>query len=125
MKRNFQQPLDQITFHCDACYRSFKAAPRRVEDEPETEHHPFRYFAVCPRCDAECEQARFERGLIKAWASATGPRTPEGKAASAKNLEGHPTPEEALRTRFNAMKHGMAAKVATYFPAKPDGCCEQ
>ncbi|AMP13666.1 hypothetical protein CPter291_1392 [Collimonas pratensis] len=26
-----------------------------------------------------------------------------------------------MRTRFNAMKHGASAKVATYFPAKPDG----
>ncbi len=41
--------------------------------------------------------------------------------ASAKNLEGHPTPEEAMRTRFNAMKHGLNAEVALYFPAKPDG----
>lgn len=33
-----------------------------------------------------------------------------------------------MRTRFNAMKHGLAARTATYFPAKPgnypacDGC---
>jgi DTW domain-containing protein YfiP len=37
-----------------------------------------------------------------------------------KNLEGHPNSEAQLRTRFNAMKHGMAAKTATYFPARPD-----
>lgn len=55
------------------------------------------------------------------WAKSTGPRTPEGKAAVTKNLEGHPTPEESLRTRFNAMKHGLRAEVATYFPAKPGG----
>ncbi|WP_271008662.1 hypothetical protein [Paucibacter sp. B51] len=51
----------------------------------------------------------------------TGPKTPAGQAASAANLAGHPTPEEALRTRFNAMKHGLNARVATYFPAKPGG----
>ncbi len=62
----------------------------------------------------------WERGLFKAWVNSTGPKTEEGKAATAKNLEGHPTPEEALRTRFNAMKHGMSARVATYFPARPD-----
>lgn len=26
-----------------------------------------------------------------------------------------------MRTRFNGMKHGLAARTATYFPAKPDG----
>lgn len=56
---------------------------------------------------------------MKAHANATGPTTPEGKAAVTRNLEGHPTPEEAQRTRFNAMKHGMTARTATYFPAKP------
>lgn len=49
----------------------------------------------------------------------TGPKTPEGKAATAANLAGHPTAEEAKRTRFNAMKHGVFAQTATYFPAKP------
>ncbi len=37
----------------------------------------------------------------------------------AANLEGHPTPEETLRIRFNAMKHGLSAKTATYFPSRP------
>jgi len=63
----------------------------------------------------------WEKGLMKAWANATGPRTEEGKAATAANLEGHPTKEESQRTRFNAMKHGLSARTATYFPAKPDG----
>jgi len=49
----------------------------------------------------------------------TGPKTKEGKAAVSSNLAGHPTPEESLRTRFNAMKHGLRSTVATYFPAKP------
>lgn len=57
---------------------------------------------------------------MKAWQRATGPTSAEGKAATAENLVGHPTKEESLRTRFNAMKHGASAKVATYFPAKPD-----
>lgn len=49
----------------------------------------------------------------------TGPRSAAGMAAVSRNLEGHPTPEEARRTRFNAMKHGLFAQTATYFPAKP------
>lgn len=79
------------------------------------------YFAHCPNCQEEREQVYWERNAMKAWVKATGPKTEEGKAATAANLEGHPTPEEALRTRFNAMKHGLNARTATYFPAKPDG----
>ena len=115
------KPISEITFYCLPCYRTFKAAPARVEDAPDLTYHPFTYHGNCPRCDAECEQVGWERGLMKAWANATGPRTEEGKAATATNLEGHPTKEEVQRTRFNAMKHGMSARTATYFPSKPDG----
>ncbi len=92
-----------------------------MEDEPEQEHHPFLYFAPCPKCGGECEQVYWQKNAMKAHAKATGPRTEEGKAASAANLKGHPTRSESLRTRFNAMKHGLNARTATYFPAKPDG----
>ena len=120
-KKRLAEPQDAITFRCETCYaHEFSAAPSRTEPDETAPHHPWRYFGLCPRCGAECEQAKWERGLFKAWVSSTGPRTEEGKAATAKNLEGHPTPEEALRTRFNAMKHGMSARVATYFPARPD-----
>ncbi|MGE0358669.1 MAG: hypothetical protein AB7P08_17335 [Burkholderiales bacterium] len=112
--------LLQASFHCKPCQHRFEAAPVRIEDLPEDTWHPWRYFAPCPKCGAEASQAAWERALLKAWRRATGPRTPEGTASTAKNLEGHPTAEEALRTRFNAMKHGLSAKVATYFPAKPD-----
>lgn len=70
-------------------------------------------------CGAVAEQASWQRALLKAWVSATGPRTEEGMSRSAANLEGHPTPEEARLTRFNAMKHGLFARTAKYFPAKP------
>jgi len=115
------QPLSEITFRCSPCLLTFKAQPDRVEDSTEQEFHPFSYFASCPKCGKECAQAHWEKSLLKAWGSATGPKTEEGKASTAANLEGHPTPDEALRTRFNAMKHGLFARTATYFPAKPDG----
>lgn len=121
MARDLSKPLGAITFNCGDCYRTFKAQPSRVADDPENLHHPYQYFGTCTLCKSECEQVPWEKSLLKAWANATGPKTPEGIAASARNLEGHPTPEEALRTRFNAMKHGMNAKVANFFPAKPDG----
>lgn len=86
---------------------------------PDLEHHPFEYTSTCESCGASAEQAAWERNLLKAHANATGPKTPEGVAASSKNLEGHPTPEEAKLTRFNAMKSGLYAKAASFFPAKP------
>lgn len=118
-KRDLSKPLETVTFRCTDCRHTFDAIPTRIDDAPEIEYHPFSYIGECPECRCECEQASFQRGLLKAWANATGPRTPAGKAATARNLDGHPTPEEALRTRFNAMKHGMNAETAQYFPAKP------
>lgn len=120
-KSDHSQPKAEITFRCAACRATFAAPPARVEEAPERTWHPWAYFAPCPTCGVEAGQAPWEAAAFKAWAHATGPRTPEGKAATAANLAGHPTPEEALRTRFNAMKHGLSAKTATYFPAKPDG----
>lgn len=87
--------------------------------DPDWSKHPWDYRATCPRCGASAAQSPHHRALVRAWASATGPKTPEGKAKVAKNLEGHPTPEETERTRFNALKHGLTAKVAQYFPARP------
>lgn len=121
MAKDRSKPLSEINFYCPSCVLSFKAEPGRVEDAPELDHHPFEYFAACPQCQREVEQAAWEKSLLKAWANATGPKTEEGKAATAANLDGHPTPEETKRTRFNAMKHGLTARTATYFPAKPDG----
>ena len=119
-KKDTFAPLAEVTFRCPVCRVTWKAAPDRVEDWPDDEVHPWRYFAQ-HECGKDCEQAPFERGLIRAWRNATGPKTPEGIAAVSKNIEGHPTPEEALRTRFNGMKHGLSARTASYFPAKPDG----
>lgn len=119
MARNLSAPLNRIVFRCDPCQRNFETEPARVEDDPSAPWHPFAYSAPCPSCGDDAAQAQYHRALIKAWASATGPRTPEGKATVARNLEGHPTPEETLRTRFNALKHGMHAEVAQYFPAAP------
>ncbi|UGA37566.1 zinc ribbon domain-containing protein [Chromobacterium haemolyticum] len=118
-KRDLSKQLESLTFRCPACGNTFDAAPSRVEDEPCLEHHPFTYFADCTRCGEEAAQAPFHKSLVKAWSKATGPKTAAGKAASARNLEGHPTAEEALRTRFNALKHGMTAETAQYFPARP------
>ena len=117
-KSDYSKQLAEVTFRCAACQRTFSASPGRIEEHPDREWHPWAYFARC-ECGEEAPQAPWEVSLLKAWQSATGPRTEEGKAATAANLDGHPTPEEARRTRFNAMKHGLSAKTATYFPARP------
>lgn len=122
MAKDWSGQLKEVSFKCGVCRTSFSAVPDLIEDDPEAEHHPFRYFGSCPKCQAAMQpQAAWERGLLKAHQRSTGPVTAQGKAASAANLAGHPTSEETRRTRFNAMKHGMAAQTATYFPAKPDG----
>ncbi len=119
---------NQVTFYCPDCKISFKKKPDLIEEYPERDYHPYFYYGNCPQCKEQCEQAYWDQNLLKAHAHATGPKTVAGKAASAANLEGHPTPEETLITRFNAMKHGLHAKVADYFPARPgkypqcDGC---
>lgn len=121
MPNDWSARLSHVNFRCGACKAQWDGAPDLIEDAPEQEHHPHRYFATCPTCGAANQpQAAWERSLLKAHQAATGPKTAEGKAATARNLEGHPTAEEALRTRFNAMKHGMSARTATYFPARPD-----
>ncbi len=112
-------PKSSINFHCKDCHYRFEAQPDLIADAPWLEHHPFEYFANCPKCNSSVGQAAWEKALFKAWTKSTGPKTAAGKAAVTENIKGHPTPEEAVRTRFNAMKHGLFARTATYFPAKP------
>ena len=111
-------PALRVNFRC-ACGHRFVAVPGRTEDCPERANHPFAYFAECPKCDFEASQAPWEIGLFSSMGKQTGPKTAKGKAASSANLVDHPTQAETQRTRFNALKHGLSAKVATYFPARP------
>lgn len=111
-------PQDQVTFRCSDCRETFKATPTRIEDEP-SRAHPYRYFADCEFCELEVQQVNWEAGMFSAVHQSTGPKSPEGKAIAASNLAGHPTAEESKRTRFNALRHGAAAKTAMFFPANP------
>lgn len=116
-----RSPKPKCHFYCSDCKVGWEAEPERVEDNPDAPWHPFDYFATredCP-CGLEKRQAVWERNLLKAHAHATGPTTDEGKAKSAANLDGHPTPDESRITRLNALKHGLYAKTAPYFPARP------
>jgi len=113
-------PLDEITFYCTPCKRQFTCEPAQVEDAPE-KNHPYIYYSNCPDCDMNTAQIPWEKGVMQALGKQTGPKTEAGKKSSAKNLSGHPTPEAMQTIRFNAMKHGLSAKVADFFPAKPGG----
>lgn len=116
-----REPLREVNFCCTVktCRTKFAAVPLRVEGDDDAPWHPWRYIGQCPDCGAECAQASWERAALKAWSHATGPTSTEGRARSAANLAGHPTPEESQRIRFNALKHGLNARVASYFPPRP------
>lgn len=116
--------LLKLNFHCRKCGDRFEAEPSATVDCPEREWQPAEYFADCPSCGAQAAQAAWEVNLAKAHAHATGPRTPDGLAAATKRLSGHPTPEEAKRTRFNALKHGAFAGTALYWPSRPGAYAE-
>lgn len=93
----------------------------RVEERPDQEPHPFEYFAHCPTCQTEITEAPFVKNLYRAWLNITGTKSPD---ISAQNL---PPPDDPRR-KFNALKSGLYAKKAKYFPAKVgrypecDGC---
>ena len=113
MPKDWTAQISHVNFRCGECRKAFEGAPDLVEDDADQAHHPYRYFAHCPHCGARHQpQASWERALLKAHQHSTGPKTPEGVAAVTANLEGHPTPHEALRTRFNAMKHGILSRLA-------------
>jgi hypothetical protein len=110
-----------VTFRCLGCKHVWKEKPPKIEEAPERESHPWRYFADCPECGrADVEQASWERAMLAAYGRHTGPRTEAGKRRSSLNrvLTPH-TEEEIARTRFNRLKHGLYAKVQVFFPAKP------
>jgi len=112
-------PLALVSFVCPECKHKFECAPDEVEDSPERAWHPWSYFCACQECDGRAKQAGWQQGMMATFGKHTGPKTSEGKRIVTKNIDGHPTQEESLRTRFNAMQHGLRSKVATYFPAKP------
>ena len=108
------EPLKTAAFRC-LNKHNFEAIVDRVEDNDNKPHHPFNYFAKCPECGVEASQAHWEVNLIKAHSKATGPKTEGGKSQSTNNLLGHNTDN----TRWNAVKHGLFARVATFYPARP------
>lgn len=102
---------DTTTFRCPDCQLNSELPVERVQKRPDSTPHPFEYFATCPLCGSEIPEAAFMKNLYRAWLNPTGTKSPE---VSAQNL---PDPHDGRR-RFNALKHGLFAKKAKYFPAK-------
>ncbi len=101
-----------LAFHClKPCGYRFEVAP---EIRPDGS-----YYAVCPVCKLDANQAAWQRNLMHTIGKQTGPKSLAGKLASASNLDGHPTPDECKLIRMNAIVDGTHAKTATVFPAKP------
>jgi len=116
---NMNQSADRsITFHCTACSYKFESLQFDVEEAPE-QSHPWNYYCDCPVCSSKAGQINWQKASFAALGKQTGPKTDAGKAAVTRNLEGHPTPEEMQRIRFNAVTHGLNAKVARFHPPKP------
>ncbi len=90
-----------LGFKCDSCAKNFRTADYLRIDMPDRESHPYDYLATCPNCGKEeVELESWQVNLLKAWANATGPKNTE-------------------LTKFNAITHGLTAKVAQYHPARP------
>jgi hypothetical protein len=112
---------ESTTFRCGRCKQNLELPVERVEDRIDQDPHPFEYFAHCPTCKNEITEAPFVKNLYRAWLNITGTKSPE---VSARNL---PAPDDPRR-KFNALKSGLFAKKAKYFPAKVgrypecDGC---
>lgn len=117
--RDISNPLNEVSFVCAACKHKFERAPDVVEDAPERTWHPWRYFADCIKCGAQCKQAGWEQGLMATYGKHTGPKTAAGKAATTKNIEPYQTSEQGRRNRFNGLKHGLYSQQLDYFPARP------
>lgn len=101
-----------LAFHC------LKPCSTRFEAEPQTDAQGA-FFAPCPTCAQSAKQAAWQRNLMATIGKQTGPVTTQGKANSASNLAGYPTPAQTQVTRFNAVQSGVFAKTATTYPAKP------
>lgn len=123
MGRLRDRMTSNVKFLCHGCLERWQGEPERVDDAPEDSWHPWRYFHTCPECGTEATQDPSERGLLKAWALANGPSTPEGlqraREAGAEAARKPKDPSVLARTRFNALKHGLHARVATFYPARP------
>lgn len=51
--KDWSSQLSKVNFRCGRCKSAWTAVPDLIEEDAAAEHHPWRYFANCQRCDAE------------------------------------------------------------------------
>lgn len=119
--------LELVNFKCDdpCCKKTFKKAPDVVEDFPDRPQHPYRYFALCPKCGNErAPQIAWEQNmlLMAAGLDKHADRIREVRQANIAQVNANRAPlteEQKYRVKFNALKTGAYASTARWFPARP------
>lgn len=101
-------------FICGTCQNKFSSTEYEQFDFPERVEHPYEYTTSCPVCRSEAKLNPVQLNLFKAWLATSNPR--EGEAL-ANIREGNKKKDTSL-SRFNALTHGLTARVARFFPAR-------
>jgi len=116
-----------LSFYCRvgkinplACGHKFQTDTYESTDFPDRDWHPWKYSADCPECGMPAEHAQWElmqwkaihdNGRVGAVSEDSRIRISEANRARA--------PETYAVSRFNGISHGMHARVAKYYPARP------
>lgn len=67
MAKDWTERLTTVNFRCGVCKHTWENEPGLIEEAPDVEHHPYRYFGDCPQCQAKQQpQAAWARALMKA-----------------------------------------------------------
>jgi len=109
LKETAREP---IAFACSGCGWRGRSVPDDFEYHRDQYWHPWRYSLACPDCGGACEQAAWQVSL---WKALHHGMSDEGKKKVGQNLK---SPNNDMY-HLNALQHGLAAKTAMHFPARP------
>lgn len=101
-------------FICGTCRHRFSSIEYREHDLPEREEHPYDYDADCPICGKLAKFNEIQLNLFKGLDATRHPRS--GQALE--NIRKAAKLKDTSMSRFNALTHGLSARVARIFPAK-------
>ncbi|OQX03942.1 MAG: hypothetical protein BWK73_37840 [Thiothrix lacustris] len=108
-----------ISFYCirkkGGCGSRFTSVDYRTEPDPDQDWHPYRHWAVCPKCGEDVAPASHQ---VAAWKAAATPRSVDARAAMSAAQRARDPASYAV-SRFNAITHGATAETAKFYPARP------